>query len=117
MATGGKTDETYLFVYPATMILENVDVADLAERLLFWSKRGVDENISGARGDIGFAARELKRLRAENEKLKAALRSGVEMRRRQKVYFKERTSERLVESKQSEASFDRLAAEALGEKK
>lgn len=55
----------------------------------------------------------IEQLRAENEKLKAALRSGVEMRRRQKVYFKERTSARLVESKQSEASFDRMAAEAL----
>lgn len=49
----------------------------------------------------------------EIERLRKVLRSGVEMRRRQKVYFKERTSARLVESKQSEASFDRMVADAL----
>ncbi len=48
------------------------------------------------------------------EALEAALRKGQYMRQRQKQYFKDRTRDNLVGSKQAEAAFDRALA---GEKK
>lgn len=44
-----------------------------------------------------------------------ALRLGVDMREKQKAYFKDRSKENLVASKQAESSFDRAASLALGE--
>jgi len=48
------------------------------------------------------------------EALEAALRLGVDMREKQKTYFKDRSKENLIASKQAETAFDRAA---LGEKK
>jgi hypothetical protein len=48
------------------------------------------------------------------ERLEAALRLGVDMREKQKTYFKDRSKENLIASKQAETAFDRAA---LGEKK
>jgi hypothetical protein len=48
------------------------------------------------------------------EALEAALRLGIDMRDKQKAYFKDRSKENLIASKQAEAAFDRAA---LGEKK
>lgn len=45
------------------------------------------------------------------EALEAALRKGQYMRQRQKQYFKDRTRDNLVGSKQAEAAFDRALAE------
>lgn len=45
------------------------------------------------------------------EQLLQALQLGVQMRNCQRLYFKERTRERLIESKQAEAAFDKAAAE------
>ena len=56
----------------------------------------------------------VKRLRDRIEELEAILRKAQYMRQRQKQYFKDRTQENLVGSKQAEAAFDRAA---LGEKK
>ncbi len=44
------------------------------------------------------------------ETLEAALRKGQYMRQRQKQYFKDRTRDNLVGSKQAEAAFDRALA-------
>jgi len=43
--------------------------------------------------------------------LEKALQMAVEMRALQKTYFKERTKEALIASKQAESSFDRAALE------
>jgi len=48
------------------------------------------------------------------EALEAALRLGIDMREKQKAYFKDRSKENLIASKQAESAFDRAA---LGEKK
>ncbi len=48
------------------------------------------------------------------EELEAVLRLGVDMREKQKTYFKDRSKENLIASKQAETAFDRAA---LGEKK
>jgi len=48
------------------------------------------------------------------EALEKALRLGVDMREKQKTYFKDRSKENLIASKQAETAFDRAA---LGEKK
>lgn len=55
-----------------------------------------------------------KKAEARIEALEAALRKGQYMRQRQKQYFKDRTQDNLVGSKQAEAAFDRALA---GEKK
>ena len=49
-----------------------------------------------------------------NKELEAALQLGVIMRHAQVAYFKDRSKENLIVSKQAEAAFDRAA---LGEKK
>ena len=43
------------------------------------------------------------------EALEAALRLGVDMREKQKTYFKDRSKENLIASKQAETAFDRAA--------
>jgi len=48
------------------------------------------------------------------EQLESALRLGIDMREKQKAYFKDRSKENLIASKQAESAFDRAA---LGEKK
>ena len=48
------------------------------------------------------------------EALEKALRLGVDMREKQKTYFKDRSKENLIASKQAETAFDRAA---LGGKK
>jgi ribulose-5-phosphate 4-epimerase/fuculose-1-phosphate aldolase len=45
------------------------------------------------------------------EALEKALQMAVEMRALQKTYFKERTKEALIASKQAESAFDRAALE------
>lgn len=52
------------------------------------------------------------------ETLEAALRKGQYMRQKQKQYFKDRTQDNLIGSKQAEQAFDKAACAALeGEKK
>jgi hypothetical protein len=53
-------------------------------------------------------------LKKKIEDLEAILRKAQYMRQRQKQYFKDRTQENLVGSKQAEAAFDRALA---GDKK
>jgi hypothetical protein len=55
-----------------------------------------------------------KKYKSRIEQLEAALRLGVDMRHAQVTYFKDRSKENLIASKQAEAAFDRAA---LGEKK
>ena len=43
------------------------------------------------------------------EALEKALRLGVDMREKQKTYFKDRSKENLIASKQAETAFDRAA--------
>lgn len=52
----------------------------------------------------------------EIERLRDAVRLGVEARQAQRAYFKDRTQSNLVASKQAEAAFDKAARAALGEK-
>jgi hypothetical protein len=51
------------------------------------------------------------------EALEAALRLGVDMRDKQKAYFKRRFQDVLLDCKKAEAAFDKVANVALGEKK
>ena len=51
------------------------------------------------------------------EELEAALRLGVDMRDKQKAYFKRRFQDVLLDCKKAEAAFDKVANVALGEKK
>jgi hypothetical protein len=51
------------------------------------------------------------------EQLEAALRLGVDMREKQKAYFKRRFQDVLLDCKKSERDFDVSALAALGEKK
>lgn len=48
------------------------------------------------------------------EALKAAVEAGIIMRRAQSEYFRTRTKEALIASKQAEKEYDRLAAAAMG---
>jgi len=45
------------------------------------------------------------------ERLRAVVQAGVDMRHRQKAYFKTRSKEALIASKQAEAAFDKAAEE------
>ncbi len=47
----------------------------------------------------------------DNEKLLHVVKLGVQMRSNQKAYFKDRTRDRLIESKKAESAFDKAAAE------
>lgn len=49
----------------------------------------------------------------EKEKLRLVIKLGVDMRAKQKEYFKTRDHSVLIASKQIEAQFDAAAAEAL----
>lgn len=49
-------------------------------------------------------------------RLEVLARLGVEMRKRQKEYFKTRTREALIASKEAESAFDKAAAEIEAEK-
>ena len=51
------------------------------------------------------------------EQLEAALRLGVDMREKQKAYFKRRFQDVLLDCKKAERDFDVSALAALGEKK
>jgi len=51
------------------------------------------------------------------EQLEAALRLGVDMRDKQKAYFKRRFQDVLLDCKKAESAFDKAAIAALGEKK
>ena len=51
------------------------------------------------------------------EQLEAALRLGVDMREKQKAYFKRRFQDVLLDCKKAERDFDVAARAALGEKK
>jgi len=51
------------------------------------------------------------------EQLQAALRLGVDMREKQKAYFKRRFQDVLLDCKKAERDFDVSALAALGEKK
>lgn len=51
------------------------------------------------------------------EQLQAALRLGVDMREKQKAYFKRRFQDVLLDCKKAERDFDVAALAALGEKK
>jgi hypothetical protein len=51
------------------------------------------------------------------EELEAALRLGVDMREKQKAYFKRRFQDVLLDCKKAERDFDVSALAALGEKK
>ena len=48
-------------------------------------------------------------------RLEEVARPGVEMRKRQKEYFKTRTREALIASKEAESAFDKAAAELEAE--
>lgn len=52
---------------------------------------------------------QIERLHEENERLQAALSLGVAMRAKQKIYFKDRSRENLIASKEAECVFDRAA--------
>ena len=51
------------------------------------------------------------------EQLEAVLRLGVDMREKQKAYFKRRFQDVLLDCKKAERDFDVAALAALGEKK
>ena len=51
------------------------------------------------------------------EELETALRLGVDMREKQKAYFKRRFQDVLLDCKKAERDFDVSALAALGEKK
>ncbi len=51
----------------------------------------------------------------EIEMLRETLRLGVTMRERQRAYFKNRTLENLIASRQAEVAFDKASAAALKE--
>jgi hypothetical protein len=51
------------------------------------------------------------------EQLEAALRLGIDMREKQKAYFKRRFQDVLLDCKKAESAFDKAAIAALGEKK
>ncbi len=81
---------------------------DLVKRLRFGV--ALDEQ-----GDVSWCNQEAMHNAADRiEALEAALRLGVDMREKQKTYFKDRSKENLIASKQAETAFDRAA---LGEKK
>jgi 1,4-alpha-glucan branching enzyme len=61
--------------------------------------------VAGSDGLRMDAATEIVRLRA-------TVQMGIKMRERQKAYFKTRTKDDLIASKQAEAAFDRAAKEA-----
>ena len=79
-------------------------MTDIVERL-----RSFDTQKMDAWGICDEAADEIERLRE-------ALRLGVDARAAQRAYFKDRSQSNLVASKQSEAAFDKAARAALGEK-
>jgi hypothetical protein len=60
---------------------------------------------------------EIKKLRADNERLREALRQGVAMRAAQRAYFADRSRENLIASKEAERAFDAAARAALKEEK
>lgn len=51
------------------------------------------------------------------EQLEAALHLGIDMREKQKAYFKRRFQDVLLDCKKAESAFDKAAIAALGEKK
>jgi hypothetical protein len=51
------------------------------------------------------------------EQLETALRLGIDMREKQKAYFKRRFQDVLLDCKKAESAFDKAAIAALGEKK
>ena len=51
------------------------------------------------------------------EELEAALHLGIDMREKQKAYFKRRFQDVLLDCKKAESAFDKAAIAALGEKK
>jgi hypothetical protein len=62
------------------------------------------------------AIHEIKRLNAENARLREALELGVKMRAAQCAYFSDRTRNNLIASKQVEEEFDAISRAALAEK-
>lgn len=54
-------------------------------------------------------------LRAENERLREALRLGADMRSAQSAYFKTKTKDALIASKVAESDFDKICRAALKE--
>jgi hypothetical protein len=51
------------------------------------------------------------------ERLREVVRQGVAMRAAQRAYFKDRSRENLIASKEAEKAFDAAARAALGEDK
>jgi hypothetical protein len=81
---------------------------DLVKRLRAWAEPVTLGYEVPAAGQVLFDAAD------RIEQLEAALQLGVIMRHAQVAYFKDRSKENLIVSKQAEAAFDRAA---LGEKK
>jgi molybdenum cofactor biosynthesis enzyme MoaA len=63
------------------------------------------------------AANRIEAQDKRNKELEAALRLGVDMREKQKAYFKRRFQDVLLDCKKAERDFDVSALAALGEKK
>lgn len=80
---------------------------DLVKRLQYTVQHGIFQAMED--GKYAGLDEALRRIEA----LEAALRLGIDMRNKQKAYFKDRSKENLIASKQAELEFDRAA---LGEK-
>jgi len=115
--TGFMRDGKHVPLEDVYMTVEDVVTDDLVKRLLD-SAQAWD-----SQGECGLATLEreaaycIKDQQKRIEQLEAALRLGVDMREKQKAYFKRRFQDVLLDCKKAERDFDVSALAALGEKK
>lgn len=89
---------------------------DLLPDLKEWAEsyEAVDIGIDGV---LYAVINYIEQLTERNKKLEAALHLGIDMREKQKAYFKRRFQDVLLDCKKAESAFDKAAIAALGEKK
>jgi len=90
---------------------------DLVKRLKRLSIEITDREKHPYRWSDEFIAMKVNKAADRIEQLQAVLRLGVDMREKQKAYFKRRFQDVLLDCKKAERDFDVSALAALGDKK